>query len=708
VGTTLRKTPLLWVTLWLVAMALGVMALVATAGTAKAASVTPTQHDGNPTCKTLLDNPTAFEIKVDPPKSGSYGPITVNFSPDGRLVDFTSTVPVLAVFVKGGNEGGNLYDYRPAGSTGDTGLTTPTNQQISHVSFCWNEEPPPPAEALKVSKTAEATYDRKITWDLKKTVAPDSHSGTAGDSFDSTWKVTATKTATDSNYKVTGKITITNPNAQAVGFSVTDKLDDDTMAVVDCDAAAGNQDSGTVPANGSVECSYTASPTTKDATSNNVQVSSTTQGVPGASALADVIWKENVIGDDKVTLADPRFNYSQEISDTTAPPVTFPETFTCPSDPSKYIDGKHQFTETNTATLKGANTNLEKSATVTVNCTLPALTATKTANGSFDRKITWDLKKSVAPTSHSGLAGDSFNSTWNVDATKSVVEDNYKVTGKITISNDAAIDQTFSVSDKLDDGTVASVDCPSLTVPAKDSVECSYTASSKDATKNTATISAPGNADVVATANVTYTANVTGDDKVTLADPRFTYTELISDSKTKTFPETFKCPTDRAAYDSNYMLTKTFTNTATLTGPNTNLSKSATVTLNCKYPWRAETATGYGLRYKGTSNWFMVTKFTTTAPVNLIAGQHYDAGDITFTRNGTTTIKITLHDGFRFANVANNLKIQNFTTAQPPYMSPGSFKYKFNCSQASNTCTATGLPNANYYGIHVDVERKVT
>jgi hypothetical protein len=58
--------------------------------------------------------------------------------------------------------------------------------------------------------------------------------------------------------------------------------------------------------------------------------------------------------------------------------------------------------------------------------------------------------------------------------------------------------------------------------------------------------------------------------------------------------------------------------------------------------------------------------------------------------------------------VANNLKIQNFTTAQPPYMSPGSFKYKFNCSQASNTCTATGLPNANYYGIHVDVERKVT
>jgi len=136
-------------------MALGVMALVATVGTAKAASVTPTPIPGNPTCKTLLGNEAAFEIKVDPPTSGTYGPITVTFSPDGKLVDFTSTVPVLAVFVKGGvlqsgTPGGNLYDYRPGGSTGDTGLTTPNNQQISHVSFCWNEEPPPPAEALSV------------------------------------------------------------------------------------------------------------------------------------------------------------------------------------------------------------------------------------------------------------------------------------------------------------------------------------------------------------------------------------------------------------------------------------------------------------------------------------------------------------------------------------------------------------------------------
>lgn len=66
VSTTLRKTPLLLVTLWLLAMAVGVMALVATAGTARAGtgpSVQPTVKSGNPTCKTLLSPPTGLRDK---------------------------------------------------------------------------------------------------------------------------------------------------------------------------------------------------------------------------------------------------------------------------------------------------------------------------------------------------------------------------------------------------------------------------------------------------------------------------------------------------------------------------------------------------------------------------------------------------------------------------------------------------------------------
>jgi hypothetical protein len=491
VGNTLKRNPLLLVTLWLMAVVLSTMALVATAGTAKAASVTPTVVPGNPTCKDLLAPEPAFEIKVDPPTSGTYGPITVTFSPDGKLVDFTSTVPVLGVFVKGGTAGGNFYDYRPGGSPGDTGLEVPTQQETSHVSFCWNEEPTPPDEALTVTKTAEATYDRKITWDLKKSVDPANHSGTAGESFDSTWSVGATKSVVEDNYEVTGEITISNPNSQAVGFSVTDELDDGTMADVDCDPnTAGNQASGTVPAKGSAECSYTAS--------------------------------------------------------------------------------------TATATL------------------------------------------------------------------------------------------------------------------------------------NSATVSAPGNSNVVATAPVSYTAKVVGDETVTLADPLLSYSKMISGNTTETFPKTFTCPTDPTKY-TNFVFTKTITNTATLTGPNNNLSKSAEVKFTCTYPWRGETTTGAGPRYPGTSNWFMYTAFTTNK-VDLIAGQHYDAGDIFMTRNGTSTyIKITLHNGFRWANVSQNLKIQDFANAPTKYIQPGQFKYKFTVTPQSTVTYTAKIPGttAKFYGIHADVERFV-
>ena len=717
-ANTLRKTPLSRVALFVLALAVGAMALVATAQTARAASVTPTPVSGNPTCKTLLSPGPAYEIKVDPPKSGSYGPITANFSADGKLLDFTSTVPVLAVFVKGGTAGGNFYDYRPGGSTGDTGLKVPTNQAISHVSFCWDEEPTPPEDALEVSKTADATYDRKIEWDLSKTVDDNSHSGNAGQTAGtSNWSVKATKKETLSNYKVTGKITINNPNGQSVGFSVTDKLDDGTMADVDCDpATAGNQASGTVPANDTVYCDYVANPTSKDATSNNVQVSSTTSGVPGDSALAPVNWKENVIGDESVTLADERFEYSKLINSTTE--FTEPETFDCSSDPNDYTDGKYSYKETNTATLKGVTTNLSANADVNVDCTLAALTASKTAKGSYDRTIKWDLSKTVTPQStFSGKAGDSFNYTWNVGATKSVVENNYKVTGKITIYNPAAITQTFNVTDELDKpvGTMADVDCnsdlagnqSSATVPANSTYECTYTASTATATLNTATVKAAGNGDIKATAPVSYTANVIGDESVTLADPLLSYSKLISGNTAETFPRTFTCPTDPTKY-TNYTFIKEIKNTATLTGANTNLSKDATVKFTCTYPWRAETATGAGIRYPGTSNWFMYTAYN-TSKVDLIAGQHYDAGDIYMTRSGGNTfINITLASGFRFANVSQNLKVQPFASAPKSYVQPGAFKYKFSVAQGTSTYSVK-IPGdtAKFYGIHADVERYV-
>jgi hypothetical protein len=118
----------------------------------------------------------------------------------------------------------------------------------------------------------------------------------------------------------------------------------------------------------------------------------------------------------------------------------------------------------------------------------------------------------------------------------------------------------------------------------------------------------------------------------------------------------------------------------------------------------------------------MYTQYT-TSKVDLIAGQTYDAGDIYFSRTGSgstarTIITITLHTGFRWANVSEVLKIQPFATAPTAYLSPGQFQYKFTAPNISNVPGATvafsgqtvtvNLPGqVNFYGIHGAVQRLV-
>jgi hypothetical protein len=156
-------------------LALAVTTALAVGG-GVASAVVPVPVAGNPTCATLLPA-SAFltEVKRDPATSTAVGsPLTVTAggatgqlaivvrsTPLGQVADFTMTggLRVVAVFVKA-SDGGHLYDYRPAGSAGDTGLHGPVApggvyHDISHISFCVDkpkpqqppdEEEPPPDE----------------------------------------------------------------------------------------------------------------------------------------------------------------------------------------------------------------------------------------------------------------------------------------------------------------------------------------------------------------------------------------------------------------------------------------------------------------------------------------------------------------------------------------------------------------------------------
>lgn len=554
-------------------------------------------------------------------------------------------------------------------------------------------------DELVVSKTAEGSFDRVIDWDLEKDVDPDSHSGEAGDTFESTWTVTATKSVEEINHAVEGTISIHNPSSVERTFEVHDELDDGTVADVDCPT-------DTVGAGETVVCDYTAE--TAEAEENEATVSS--PGTEDVTATASVDYTANVIGDEEVTLEDERFDYSETIDETTT--VTFDEPFECPTDATLYEAGELSFTEVNVATLSGENTDEVAEADVEVDCILPALEAEKTAEGSFDREITWELDKDVDPASHSGGPGDVFESTWTVSATKSVEEANHEVTGTITVTNPASIAQTFEVDDELDDGTIATVECDTHTLEPGESVVCTYTAETAGAEENTATVTAPGNEPVTATAEVEYTATVIGDEEVTLDDDRNPegFPVDIDDSHTVNYTETFECPTDSEVYDEDGQHSFEVVNTATLDGPNTDLTASATVTVDCALVFVGETATGAGDAWsdvRGAPNtWFEFTRWADLedgGAVDIITGRDREViGTVTGERNGTTTLHFELDDPWMLdAAKSGNVKIHPMDCNPNRYVPPG--RYDYQATFEGSTFSVSGLDEADCYAIHLDV-----
>jgi uncharacterized repeat protein (TIGR01451 family) len=90
----------------------------------------------------------AYGISMAGDGQVSSGDLTVTVtgynSPTG-FADWSATVPIHGVYVKGGSSGGNFLNY-PAGDTRDRDLHTPRKATggyygLSHLSFCWNDAP---------------------------------------------------------------------------------------------------------------------------------------------------------------------------------------------------------------------------------------------------------------------------------------------------------------------------------------------------------------------------------------------------------------------------------------------------------------------------------------------------------------------------------------------------------------------------------------
>ncbi len=151
----------------LIAITIAIAAIVTAAdlgvlsgGNVQATDVTPTPISGNTSCLAQQQGQNWTELKIDESilsnDTFSDGTLSMTISNyTGTSFDWSSNMGVDAVFVKGGNVGGFLYLYDPE-ATSDTGLTTPNNPNgqpanISHVSFCYDEEPTPTPTSTSTS-----------------------------------------------------------------------------------------------------------------------------------------------------------------------------------------------------------------------------------------------------------------------------------------------------------------------------------------------------------------------------------------------------------------------------------------------------------------------------------------------------------------------------------------------------------------------------
>lgn len=474
-----------------------------------AAHVTPTFVPGNPDCADLGYD-FGFKPQPEPPPSGTYtfpapdGVNTLTLVSDGTFFDWTSTLALDAVIVKGGPNA-NVYLYDPE-ETSDTGLHSPINPNnnlpfaISHIEVCYDYE-------VTVTKTAETSFTRTWEWSIDKSVTPEAWHLFTGDSGTSKYTITATKESfTDSDWAVEGEIWIDNDTPfDAVVTGVSDVITGGFNPAVDCGGAFPQ----VISAGGSLHCTYgpVALP---DGSSRTNTATVTTEGlVGGGEAEAAVEFGEpttEVNGTINVTDTNgPSFGPTSETTT-----WMYERTFTCGGD---------QGTHPNIATL--VETGQNDSASVSVACY--ALTVTKDADTSFDRLWKWTVDKSADQDQLTLSPGQIFTVAYTVTVDATAEDSNWAVEGDITVNNPNPVLAALltDVSDSVQ-GVPATVACPALTVPAGGSLICTYSAALPDGTDrtNTATATLQNQSfDPTGAATPTGTTDFSGDAAVVFGDP---------------------------------------------------------------------------------------------------------------------------------------------------------------------------------------------
>jgi hypothetical protein len=542
-----------------------------------------------------MDATAADTYLTGPAPLDPWNTITVT-STDGTYLDWAATLGMDAVIVKGGNDG-NVYVY-PVEAFSDTDLHSPINPNngqpygISHVEFCYDYE-------LEAEKTATGTFDQETDWTITKDDSGD-YDLLAGQSETHGYKVSVTKSVTRTNPRITGTITISNSAPFSADVDVSDVSTDATEAISATVTCPSGSDTDTVPAAtasgpGVLTCDYVASDGVdgdEELNTATVDVVDAAYEIAGATATAEITFSATNTGEpDAITVIDDHDNDAYDLTwndVTTSTTWSYSATFTCSTDEEDYSNGTYTIVENNTATIE--ETGESDSETVTVVCHAPVVT--KSADEFFTRYWDWTITKDY-PGNYGLFAGQSVEHDYAVSVDPTSTDDNWRVSGTITVANSHP-SQAMALTSITDDagGIAANADCGGSTmVPADDSLVCTYDTGKQNSPNanpfgdtNTATVGFAG-ANWVGTAPIAFPT-----DPTTEVDPVITVDDDNLEGETWSadrayaewsYTETFECSSDPADYTGG---TYSFSHTNTAIINETEESDSERVTVDCYAP----------------------------------------------------------------------------------------------------------------------------
>lgn len=464
---------------------------------------------------------------------------------------------------------------------------------------------------LEVTKTAETSFTRTWTWNIEKTCDPTELTLAPGTTAPANFEATVCPVGSaDSDFAVQGTITIHNPTAvDATIESISDVVSPDIAITPTCNITFPY----TLPAGGTLTCTYASSLPDNTSRTNSVTVA-TSGPIDGDTATATVDFSTATINeiDECVAVSDDKGGNLG-----TACAADGCKTFKYSLDVGPFGQcGPQQFT--NTASFTANDTGATGASACSIDVTVPCpLEITKDAHTSLKRTWTWTINKVCDPSSVVLGPGQTAPITFRAEACPAGSADgDFTVEGTITIHNPTASDATIeSVSDTISPNIPAivtsSVTFP-YTLPAGETLTCTYQASLPDGTAriNTVTVTTSG---VVsggtATADVDFsTAAVSEVDScVTVTDDKAgdLGTLCVADGcKTFEYGMTVGPFAECGSHD--------FTNTATFTTNDTGTSGSSGCTVEATVPCPIEVKKDAHTSYKRVRTWTIDKKSCTT------------------------------------------------------------------------------------------------